>query len=248
MSRTNMAQGRIFCGRNQEDGMAKERQTLTRRTTEELYRRVVVEKTLAPGEKLPNEVELARELKVSRATLREALGALAAQGVLEVRRGLGTFVACWEDRDLSFVGLDQVRGKLRDLFELRAIFEPKVAALACRRATKEDMEEILRQGAEVERCIREGEDRSEADRAFHAAIVRAAHNEYMLRLLPVISQAVDTAIGDGGHREELAAMTLRDHALLLEFLERRDGEGAEHAMAIHLRHAMDAMGLKGGEE
>ena len=38
--------------------------------------------------------------------------------------------------------------------------------------------------------------------------------------------------------------TLRDHALLLEFLQKRDGEGAEHAMAIHLRHAMDEMGLE----
>ena len=37
--------------------------------------------------------------------------------------------------------------------------------------------------------------------------------------------------------------TLRDHALLLEFLKKRDGEGAEHAMAIHMRHSMDVMGL-----
>lgn len=227
--------------------MAKEQQTLARRTAEILYRQIAVEKTLTPGDKLPNELELARDLKVSRATLREALGSLTARGVLEVRRGRGTFVASFEDRDADFSSLDRVRGKLRDLFELRSIFEPKAAALACRRAAPEELEEILRLGSEVERRIRAGEDRSEADRAFHAAIVRSAHNEYMLRLLPVISQAVETAIGDGGHREELASMTLRDHALLLEFLRRRDGEGTEHAMAIHLRHAMNAMGLETGE-
>ena len=44
--------------------------------------------------------------------------------------------------------------------------------------------------------------------------------------------------------EALAQVTLRDHALLLEFFRKRDGEGAEHAMAIHMRHAMDGMGLE----
>ena len=68
-----------------------------------------------------------------------------------------------------------------------------------------------------------------------------------MRLLPMINQAVETAIAAGEHNgEALAQVTLRDHALLLDFLRRRDAEGAEHAMAIHMRHAMDEMGL--GEE
>ena len=84
---------------------------------------------------------------------------------------------------------------------------------------------------------------TQADQAFHTAIVRAAHNEFLLRLLPIIHQAVSTAVERGEHREQLAEDTLRDHALLLEFLKKRDGEGAEHAMAIHMRHSMDVMGL-----
>ena len=66
----------------------------------------------------------------------------------------------------------------------------------------------------------------------------------MVRLLPVIDQAVETAVASGARREELAQATLRDHALLMEFFEKRDAEGARHAMAIHMRHAMDEMGLK----
>ena len=66
------------------------------------------------------------------------------------------------------------------------------------------------------------------------AIVRATHNEYMLRLLPLIHQAVATAVEAGEQQERLAADTLRDHALLLEFFRRRDGAGAEHAMACLL--------------
>ena len=72
----------------------------------------------------------------------------------------------------------------------------------------------------------------------------ATHNEFMTRLLPIINQAVETAIVSGGRGEELARSTLRDHALLMEFFQKRDPDGARHAMAIHMRHAMDEMGLE----
>lgn len=76
---------------------------------------------LSPGEKLPSEVELARELGVSRTTLREA----PCPGLpksLEARRGRGTFVTdqAAQVNDYGFSHLDQVRGELKDLFELRA--------------------------------------------------------------------------------------------------------------------------------
>ena len=106
------------------------------------------------------------------------------------------------------------------------------------------MEEILRRGAEVERCIRAGEDRTRADREFHAAIVRSTHNEFMMRLMPLISEAVAAAITSGGHTEQLAEDTLRDHALFMDFLRKRDESGCEHAMAIHMHHSMDVMGLE----
>lgn len=225
-----------------------EKQSLSQQTAQRLYNRIVIEREMAPGEKLPNELELSRSLGVSRTTLRDALRALTTQGVLEVRRGKGTFVSEGVERvnDYGFSHLDQVKGQLRDLFELRSVVEPGVARLACRRATGQEMDEILERGAEVERCILAGEDRTGADRAFHAAIVRATHNEFMMRLMPLISQAVEVAVVSGEHREKLAEDTLRDHALLMDFFRRRDAEGAEHAMAIHMHHSIDVMGL--GEE
>ena len=223
-----------------------EKKSLAQQTAEGLYSRIVVEKGLRPGEKLPNEVELAGELGVSRATLREAIRTLSAEGVLEVRRGKGTFVsaAVEEMDDFGFSALERVRGQLRDLFELRSIFEPRAAELACRRASDEELADILARGEEVERCIRAGEDRTAADRAFHAAIVRGAHNEFLVRLLPLIDQAVSAALKAGEHQEQLAEDTCRDHALLMEFFRKRDGEGAGYAMAIHMRHSMDVMGLE----
>ena len=227
-----------------------EKKSLAQQTAERLYARIVAEGRPGPGEKLPNELELSQELGVSRTTLREAIRSLVTQGVLEVRRGKGTFVSerVGEIEDFGFGGLEQVKGQLRDLFELRSIFEPQAAKLACLRATEEELADILEKGAAVEACIRAGRDRVEADGAFHAAIVRATHNEFMVRLLPLIHRAVYTAVGTGEHGEQLAADTLRDHALLLEFFQRRDGSGAEYAMAIHMRHAMDGMGLERPED
>ena len=81
---------------------------------------------------------------------------LVAQGVLEVRRGKGTFVS---DRvedidDFGFTGLRPGEGPAADLFELRSIFEPQAARLACRRATAEERADILAKGRAVEVCIR----------------------------------------------------------------------------------------------
>ena len=173
-----------------------EKKSLSQQTADRLYTMIVVERRLSPGEKLPSELDLSRELGVSRTTLREAIHVLASQKILEVRRGRGTFVAAEaaQVNDYGFSSLDQVRGELRDLFELRAIFEPSAARLACQRATPEEMEEILACGEAVDQCIRQNQDRTAADREFHAAIVRATHNSFMMRLLPMINQAVAAAI------------------------------------------------------
>ncbi|NLF35121.1 MAG: FadR family transcriptional regulator [Clostridiales bacterium] len=221
------------------------KKSLSQRSAERLYNMVVVEKRVAPGEKLPNEVALSRTLGISRTTLREAIRTLAAQGVLEVYRGKGTFVSrrVEEIEDFGFSRLGRVRGQLRDLFELRAIFEPQAARLACQRASEEELAEILARGAEVARCIDSGEDRAAADLAFHSAIVRATHNEFMVRLLPMIHQAVETAVATGENAGQLAEHTRRDHALLLDFFRGRDPQGARHAMAIHMLHSIEVLGL-----
>ncbi|MDY3013679.1 MAG: FadR/GntR family transcriptional regulator [Evtepia sp.] len=227
-----------------------EKQSLSQQTAQRLYTMVVVERRFPPGEKLPSEVELARELGVSRTTLREAIHALASRHVLEVHRGRGAFVSPHVEHinDYGFSDLEQVHGQLRDLFELRQIFEPSAARLACQRATPEEMAEILARGQAVDQCIQRGEDRTEADREFHAAIVRATHNEFMMRLLPMINQAVATAVVSGRHKDQLAEDTRRDHALLMDFFRKGDAAGAEHAMAIHMHHSIDVMGLNETKE
>ncbi|MFR6379196.1 MAG: FadR/GntR family transcriptional regulator [Evtepia sp.] len=100
-------------------------------------------------------------------------------------------------------------------------------------------------GEAVDRAASAGnQDRTAADREFHAAIVRATHNSFMMRLLPMINRAVAAAIVSGQHKDQLAEDTRRDHALLMDFFRKRDADGAAHAMAIHMHHSIDVMGLE----
>lgn len=225
--------------------MKKNRKSLSERVADEIYDMIVTEQTFGPGDKLPNENELSEELGVSRATLREAVRSLVAQGVLEVHRGKGTFIApdmklC---NDFGFRNLERVRVRLRDLLEMRLIFEPQMTALACRRATEEELQSIIEQGRHIEEYTRMGKDRTEVDQLFHKAIVMASHNDFMIRLIPIINRAVLETILISGRDSLIFETSLRDHALIMEFLLARDAQGAKSAMAIHIHHIISGLSL-----
>jgi len=212
---------------------------LSEQTADRLYEMIADEGIYSPGSKLPNENELSEELQVSRTTLREAISFLVAQGVLEIRRGKGTFVAA----ELPVAGLDltelagmRSRVRAKDLFEMRLIFEPATAALACQRATDEELENIRKKAAQVEEEARRGGDWPAADQEFHLAIMRASHNEYMRRLYPIINGAVNEILQINHNRQYMLETALADNRLILEFLLRRDEAGSRHAMSIHMKH------------
>ena len=149
--------------------------------------------------------------------------------------------------------MERIRVRLKDLYETRLLFEPDIAALACRRATDEDMDNILSIGKSVEDAILAGHDRTKLDQKFHGAIVKASHNDFLQQLLPLIEKGVRDSItlNNGCHlpsEDILAKDTLRDHALIMEFLKARDASGAKNAMSIHLHHAITHLSLNIGEE
>src|SRR5207253_8975006 len=92
---------------------------------------------LRPGDRLPPERELAARLQVSRASVREALRSLELQGLLSRRQGSGTFIVALGQKELlrAFARLTEEGQTLRDIFELRFLLEPSIAAMAARRAT-----------------------------------------------------------------------------------------------------------------
>ena len=111
---------------------------LSEQTAERLFERIVDERRYGPGEKLPNENDLSAELGVSRTTLREAISSLVAQGILQIQRGRGTFVAQeLPDSSVNLSAIQNLHSQLRarDLLEMRLIFEPATVALACERAS-----------------------------------------------------------------------------------------------------------------
>lgn len=217
---------------------------LSEQTAETLYEMIVLQGAYPPGSKLPNENELSRMMNVSRSTLREAISLLANQKVLDIRRGKGTFVAKQLPQgglDLSALAETGSRLRATDLFEMRLIFEPATVALACQRASDEELESIRLKAERVESLAAAGGDWPLADQEFHWAIIRASHNEYMRRLYPIINSAVNEILQITESREHMKEIALADNRLILEFLLARDEEGASHAMSIHMKHLINTL-------
>ena len=130
-----------------------EKRNLAQQTADSLYARIVNGGAWGPGDRLPNENDLAEQLGVSRGTLREAIRLLTAQGILTAQKGRGTFVA--ENASLpgrfDLENLPVERSRLADLFEARLLLEPELAALACRRASREELARILALAEQVRR-------------------------------------------------------------------------------------------------
>ena len=224
--------------------MERKKAKLSEQTSDRLYEMIVDEHRYVPGSKLPNENELSVELGVSRTTLREAISFLAAQGVLEIRRGKGTFVAeSLPAEGLDLTALAGVRSRVRakDLFEMRLIFEPATVALACQRAGDEELRLIRRKAERVEETAAAGGDWPLADQEFHWAIIKASHNEYMRRLYPIINSAVNEILQISQNRQQMQDIALRDNRMILDFLLRRDEAGARYAMSIHMKHLINTL-------
>ena len=222
----------------------RKREKLSKQTSDRLYEMIVEERRCPPGSKLPNENELSRALEVSRTTLREAISFLVARGVLVIRRGKGTYVA----EELPTAGMDleglaglQARTRARDLFEMRLIFEPATVALACRRASEEELQQIQQKADRMEEIAREGGDWPLADQEFHWAIIKASHNEYMRKLYPIINSAVNEVMQRTRNRQRMQETAIQDNKLILEFLHKRDAESASQAMTIHMKHLMTTL-------
>ena len=205
---------------------------------------VIIDQNINAGEKLPNEFELAARLNVGRGTIREAVKLLVARNCLEIRRGKGTFVAqTLPTQAMDLTALSSLRSRVRakDLFEMRLIFEPATVAMACQRATDEELRQIQKKADRMERIAAAGGDWPLADQEFHMALIRASHNEYMRRLYPIINSAVNEILQITENRQHMQTIALSDNRIILDFLMKRDEVGARHAMSIHIRHLINTL-------
>jgi|SRR5699024_1892543 len=221
--------------------------SLPERVADHILSMITMDKLFLPGEKLPNEVELAQQLSVSRTTLREAIRILATNGVLNIQRGRGTFVHenfSVDETTASIQQLSDIPVNIRDLYEIRLIFEPEAAYYATLRASDEEIKQIVSFGQQIEEKIIQSEDRTEVEQLFHKAIAKATHNEFIDKLMPVIFEAIDKGVALSHKNELVVQDTINDHQMIMDFMTARNAEGAKSAMKIHILHAMKDLHLQ----
>ena len=215
---------------------------LSVRIADELADRIASGEFL-PGDKLPNEPELSKKMQVSRTTLREALRILSTRGLVEVRRGVGTFVT--ESRsvhaDYDVLKIQNTNVSTKDLYEMRLMFEPQAAYYACLRASNDELSEIFRYCELNEQMIRSADPQwDETEQKFHNSIASATHNPFITALLPIFNRAIHHGILLANEAPEVAEMTLYDHRVLTQYLKERNPEGAKTAMQLHIINTMRA--------
>jgi len=154
-------------------------------------KRMIENGELKEGDKLPNQLEFAAQLGVSRASLREALHTLTLIGAIEQRPGLGTVLkssnpALWAEQ-LSPPLVSDIEATLK-LLEARRIVEAGVVELAVANATAEDIKKIQHLVEEMARALDEDrtDEYSQLDMGFHHQIASASHNSFMVHMFVTI--------------------------------------------------------------
>ena len=222
------------------------KQRLSDKIADIILSMITVENKYRPGDKLPNEIQLSKQLGVSRITLREAIRILVAGDVLEIRRGKGTFVR--EDfrgrYNPEFESVFEAKVDINDLYEMRLIFEPEAAYYAAIRATDNEIDRIVSIGREIERLITEEKDYTREESAFHRSIAKATHNEFMGRLEPVLQEAIKKGVYLYETEDLALEDVIIDHGIIMRFLQARNPDGARSAMKMHILHAIEQLNLE----
>lgn len=208
--------------------------------TEAVLREMVLDGTIAPGERL-NEVLIAAQLGISRGPLREAIQRLSSEGLLTVISHRGAFVRTFSRQDVV------------ELYELRSALELHAVRLACERATDEDLDELDAMLSDTESLIRSSSGHAypqELD--FHLRLVLLAGNQALMRAAQDVQRQLALARSMSAKRPMRARAAIVEHADLVAVLRRRDTEQALRMMERHLGHslhsALSVLGLPRGDD
>lgn len=207
---------------------------------EELIRR----RHFKPGHRLPPERELAKQLGVSRPSVREAMIALETAGFIEVRTGDGTYVCELPHGGLRFpwaIAGDPGPGALEQ-FEARVLVETEMAVRAVRTAAAEDIDELEAILERMQVNYRRDGTRDDHDGyQFHIALARAGGNGILASLVKTLwdmrGAAIWTKIRARVVRPEHVELVLGDRRALVDALRRRDAAGVRQAMDDYFERA-----------
>lgn len=187
------------------------------------------------GAKLPNELELARMLEVSRSTVRQAIRLLVDRNVLEVQRGAGTFVSAKLGMSDDPLGLSMILDRkklLRDLLDVRLLIEPRMAALAAENRTAEELRQMENICDRLEEACRKGDHYYELDMEFHTFVAGCSKNLVAHSLFPAICQTI--ILQERVLSSRMREQTVRVHKRIYEAIAEQKSNDAFDAMTAHL--------------
>ena len=202
---------------------------------------------LHPGDRLPPERELARELKISRSSLRAGIGFLSAMGVLKSRHGAGTFVSsgppALDSSSLNILGT--LHGfQPAQMYEARLVLEANVACLAAERATDEHIAEMAEEVAEMYAALDDPQEYLIHDVRFHRTIARAAQNPILAALMETITANMydsrQVTVDQSSDLKESAEM----HREIFRAIRSHNPALAKQTMEQHLKMARTAQAVE----
>ena len=204
-----------------------------------LFKRLIAEGVLAPGDRLPAERELAEMVGVSRSSLRQALKVLEMMGVISQRVGSGTRLnpaaASILAESLEFlILLDGIT--FDELMEARLIVEPELAARAAERATAPDRHSLERAIARMEESEADVDRFIASDLEFHQAIYAASGNRVCAMLFTVVHQSLEALMRITSAKVE-PSHTIRFHRRIVAAIRQQDAAAARLRMREHLEDA-----------
>ena len=197
----------------------------------------IADRRLKTGDRLPTERQLMASLAVGRSTVREVIRKLQGQGVVESRRGAGTYLLRPTSADAIHIPLliepSLLRNRLLQTLDVRRGLETEACALAAERATKTDIAGIEDRLVEMERVHLGTGNASREDLAFHLAVYAAAHNPLFEQLLGQFREAFESFWNRPFDRADFALRSFPLHRKLFVAITRKDAKSARrHALAI----------------
>lgn len=184
-----------------------------------------------PGQPL-NEKEITQELQISRTPFREAINALNEENLVQIFPNRGIFVRELTLRDVA------------DGFEIRCLLEPYVVQLACKRISKEDLEELIRRNESLSREDYQG--MKGEDEYLHEALLRYVDNRQLVRIMKNLYEynRFQNAYYDVGSSESVYSQRLEslvecihEHTLILQRMYQGDSQGAAEIAREHVVNA-----------
>ncbi len=204
-------------------------------------RRHIADASLSLNARLPPERVLARELGVSRTALRRGLDQLEAEGLIWRHVGRGTFVGSRPVLDLADLAYLGELANPGQVMEARLALEPPLARLAAMHGVGSDFTRIA---AWARRCREAQEWRGyeAADEALHHAVAAASRNKLLVNLFERLNAVRRATVWGQLRSTQLPPpdhSSFAQHDAIHAAIARRDAEGAEQAMRVHLASVRD---------